>query len=155
MQTAQAIFNRLHFIWVNRLGCFLLSLTVMAIHSELSQEQHWQNWQRSCSSYSTLLTHLHLPRAIIQHPCNTIGLLTATSAEGARASEPQTTQNSPPSCPLLYILGSLLFIFTPRSRFRPFSAPSSPRISTKIERQCLRMLSQGIQTNTTSHHFIY
>lgn len=87
-QTAQAIFNRLHFIRINRLHCFLLSLTVMAIHSDLcSHKQHWQNWQRSCSSYSTLLTHLRLPCAIIQHPRSIIGLLTPISlAPGAWAS---------------------------------------------------------------------
>lgn len=97
------------------------------------------------------------PSSMCHHPTSTQYHWLASShllALGARASEPQTMQKRSPSHPFLCILASLVFLFIPRSRFRPFSILSSPRISTKIQKQCLGILSPRIQTNT-SHHFIY
>lgn len=113
--------------WANNTGNFQLSqfhlasqtlllssqLNSDAIHSEFSsQEQHQQNWQRSCSSYSTLPMHLHLPHAIIQHAHSIAGWLTPTSlAPGLRAPEPQITQKRSSSHPIHSALGSLVFLF--------------------------------------------
>lgn len=53
----------------------------------------WQNWHHSCSSYGTRLTHLHLPRALIQHPRGVTGLLTASTL-APRASQPRASNQA-------------------------------------------------------------